>query len=112
MELSTLDIILIALLIIIIPVGIWNQRRMNKKKLEQELYGDIEDKNPNLVQNENNHNSESQISNNIENPQILEQAKNYINTYKSQYPKESIEQGLVQLGISNEEAKKLIEQYW
>lgn len=107
MELSPTDIALIITLIIIIPLGIWNQKRMNKKKRDQELYGDDESEIQNNQSQENNTQSEKNSSAELE-----EQAKKYIETYKSQYPKESIEQGLIQLGISNQEAKNLINKYW
>ena len=71
--------------------------------MEEELYGD-------LKMNESaNTNSKNEV--NIS-PEMLEQAKNYIENYKSQYPKESIQQGLVQIGITDEQAKQLIEKYW
>ncbi|MCH8519564.1 MAG: hypothetical protein LAT82_02310 [Nanoarchaeota archaeon] len=106
MELNLIQIILIGALIIILPLGLWNQQRMKKKKLEEELYGGINSTTKEGINNTSNF-DESSIS-----PQILEQAKIYIQTYKSQYPKESVEQGLIQLGITNEQAKELINKYW
>lgn len=39
-------------------------------------------------------------------------AKTYIETYKSSYPKESILQGLVAIGINSSEAQSYIDKYF
>ena len=103
MELSIFQIVLIISLIVIIPFGLWNQKRIKNKKMEEELYAEVK---PNQNSNSNSF-DESKIPS-----QTLEQAKTYIQSYKSQYPKESVQQGLVQIGVTNEQAKSLIDKYW
>ncbi|MFT4244187.1 MAG: hypothetical protein ACMXYB_01885 [Candidatus Woesearchaeota archaeon] len=94
---------LIIALIIVSVGGIWNQKRIKNKKLEEELYGEL---NP-IKSSEVTSFDESEIP-----IQILEMSKNYIQSYKNQYPKESIQQGLIQIGVTDEQAKNLINKYW
>lgn len=41
-----------------------------------------------------------------------ETAKNYISQYKTQYPKDAVKQGLLQYGISDNNADKYLEKYF
>ena len=59
---------------------------------------------------ENNNNEKS--SSNPLSPDIEEQAKNYIEQYQASYPKESLEQGLLGLGITTEQAREVVNKYY
>ena len=41
-----------------------------------------------------------------------ETARNYISQYKSQYPRESVKQGLLNYGISDENSEKYLSKYF
>lgn len=105
MALTAFQIILISSLIIIIPIGIWNMKRMKAKKAEEELLGDEMYSSPNSS-------STIETQNLGISPEIESQIKQYIEQYKSTYPKESIQQGILSYGITNEQAKSLVDKYF
>ncbi len=100
------QIILIACLVIIGPVGFWNMLRLRKKKLEDEFMGE-DIYNISEPSNQSQSNTTPNIS-----PEIEAQIKQYIEQYKSTYPKESIEQGILAYHISADEAKMLTDKYF
>lgn len=106
MGLTTFQIILIVCLTIIGPAGFWNMMRLKKKKAEDEFMG-ADGYNLSQTPDDSQNNVISNIS-----PEIETQVKQYIEQYKSTYPKESIQQGILAYNISADEAKMLTDKYF
>lgn len=94
-EISALQIILIISLFLIIPVGIWNQRR-RKKQIEEM----------------SNYYSGSSLSNQGKGDFSNEKIKNYVVQYKDSYSRESIKSALVGAGNSEEEVEKYLVEFF
>ncbi|MFP4402623.1 MAG: hypothetical protein ACLFPL_05350 [Candidatus Nanoarchaeia archaeon] len=108
MEFSILQIVLIIALILTPPLGYWNQRRMIKRKQEVELLGDDIDS---ISSANNNFNAHKNTNLNVS-QEIELKAKEYIEQYQSSYPKESIQQGLLNFNITNGQASALVNKYY
>lgn len=104
MDLVTLRPYLVAALVIVGVIGFWNMQRMKRKKRQEMLLGSSYSQSMSM---ENDYNTPTSISSELE-----EKAKNYILQYQSSYPKESVKQGLINLNISDNDAKSLIEKYY
>lgn len=95
---------MIAAILVIAVIGYWNQRRMIRKKNNELIEGTMYSPSSNTYSNPD---AEFIVNNEID-----EKSKAYIEQYKSSYPKESLEQGLLNFGVTPEEAKKLVEKYY
>lgn len=99
MVLEPFQIFLIVALLLIVPLGFWNMKRMQKKKQEEEdlMYSQA---------SQNSIPSTQSIS-----PQE-QTAKEYIESYKSQYPRESIKTALINSGNSSEDVDAWLTKYF
>lgn len=102
-EMHILQLIGIIAVIILFPFSIWNIQHRKRKKQQEMLFGSSYSSS---MSNENEVNTSS-LS-----PEIEEQAKNYILQYQASYPKESLEQGVMNLGITAEQAKEVVDRYY
>jgi len=94
MELTLVQMILIGVLVLIVPLGIWNQQRVKKRKKD--------------LENFNYDNSDSNTSDFVENSII----KNYILQYKGQYGRDAIKQSLISAGNNEDEVEKHLDKYF
>lgn len=93
--LEPVQIILIVALVVIFPLGLWNQKRQVKKKesmLQSYTYSPNMDS-ANLSDNE-------------------KKAKEYIIQYKATYQKDSIKAGLINMGLSDSESESYLSKYF
>lgn len=90
-----LQISLFVFIILIITVGLWNQKRMVKKKAQtmQNYTYNPDMGNSNLSENE-------------------KKAQEYILQYKSTYSKESVKSGLLNMGLSDSESESYLAKYF
>ncbi len=92
MVLDPLQIILIALLVIIVPIGFLNQRKRVKMKKEMDYHEVLK----------------SSQTGEYSNDKII----NYIEKYKAQYPRDSIKSALINAGNSSEEVEKYLNKFY
>lgn len=104
MELEPLQIALIISLIVVAIGGFWNQKRIQKKKKNAIFEGTMYSASSNTYSNPD---AQFIVSNEID-----QKAKDYINQYKSSYPRESLEQGLLSFNITSQQAKELVNKYF
>lgn len=93
MFLTSFQIFLIISLIVVFPLGLWNQKRMIKKReFSMENYHSQRDLNS-LSQDEKN-------------------ARQYILEYKTQYSKESLKKALINSGASEKQIDSWLIKYY
>lgn len=95
MFLTSFQIFLIILLVIVFPVGLWNQKRMIKKRSQ-----DLENFNYHSQRDINS------LSNDEQN------ARGYILQNKGQYPKESLMKALINNGFSEKNVNDWLNKYY
>lgn len=99
-ELTVFQISLIVALLVIAPLGYYNQRkRAKEKKEEEELF----------TQGYQNNSDESSIN---ENDEESQQIITYISSYKDSYPKDAIRTALINNGNSQDKVDSLLEKYY
>ncbi|MDA3856109.1 MAG: hypothetical protein PF569_07670 [Candidatus Woesearchaeota archaeon] len=94
-DINPLQIFLIVSLVLIFPIGLWNQKRMAKAKqnsMQSYSY------NPNMGGDNLNENEKK--------------AQEYIIQYKSTYSKESVKTGLLNMGLSDSESESYLSKYF
>lgn len=104
-EFTTFQLVAIIALLIIGPAGFLNMQRIKRKKRQEMLMGTSYSSS--MSMSNGNEANTSSLS-----PEIEEQAKNYVEQYQASYPKESLEQGVMNLGITSEQAKEVVNKYY
>jgi len=95
MELTIIQMLLIGSLILIVPIGLYNQILRKKKKQEAEK----------LYANSNNSNVSNEDYSN-------DTIKNYISQYKGTYSKDAIKSALVNAGNSESEVERYLNKFF
>ena len=123
-SISTGQIIGLVLVVVIVPLGIWNMKRMQRKKLEEEDQfasmgsSEIEAPSENLGTQGDQKTSEEVSpgavpqTGGVETPEAEIPLKTYIEQYKSQYSKEALKSALLNNGYDSTLVDTCLEKYF
>ena len=98
-QLSLFQIILIIALIVILPLGLWNQKRKSKQKQEEFQMSSQGGGSTNYVSQEDSSQDEES-----------QQIKSYILSYKNQYSRESLRAALINNGNTQKKIDRLLDE--
>ncbi len=113
--LNTTQIIGLVLILVIVPLGIWNMKRMQRKKLEEEdqfaSMGSTEIQAPTETVEGAGSGAVPQTGG-VETPEAEIPLKTYIEQYKSQYSKEALRSALLNNGYDSTLVDTCLEKYF
>lgn len=114
-SISTGQIIGLVLVVVIVPLGIWNMKRMQRKKLEEEdqfaSMGSTEIQAPTETVEGSASGAVPQTGG-VETPEAEIPLKTYIEQYKSQYSKEALKSALLNNGYDSTLVDTCLEKYF
>lgn len=102
----------LALVIIIFPLGLWNMKRMKQKKLEEEEQFSGMGSQEIAIPSSEGISSNDPATAGMETPEAEIPLKTYIDQYKSQYSKEALRSALINNGYDSTLVDTCLEKYF